>query len=88
MEDLAGSPSISKEFPYGPEDAAFLFDECHPTRCIRCGSEHTSSYTKLMVATKPTEVISGDLILHPIRVITCLICNRTTYKDFQTLRDS
>lgn len=78
---------------YLPGESPYSDDHDHyesgiTPRCRRCGSYQTTSYVRLMVAANPGKAISGDLIFHPVEVVTCLMCNKTSYRNFQTLRDS
>jgi len=80
---------IADEHPYSAQDLLDdVYEYYRPFKCPRCGSIQTTRYTKLMVTSDQPISLSGDLVLRPIEVVTCMCCNNVTFHNFSTLRDA
>lgn len=57
------------------------------TNCPVCGSSHSTRYRKLMSNNSMDGMLSGDLSLRTIMVVTCLHCGHTRTDRFRMVRD-
>lgn len=56
-------------------------------KCPVCGSEHSTRYRKLFSNNNIGGVISGDLSLRTMVVVSCLHCGHTRTDRFLMVRD-
>lgn len=64
------------------------FEQYRPFTCPRCGSSINSRYSRLMVPAGQSSDLSGDLLIRPVEVFTCLQCNMVSYEVISTMRNS
>lgn len=64
------------------------FEHYRPFTCPRCGSSINSRYSKLMVPTGCSRGLSGDLLIRPVEVLTCLQCSLISYEVISVVRNS
>ncbi|MDG6225051.1 MAG: hypothetical protein QCI82_06015 [Candidatus Thermoplasmatota archaeon] len=64
------------------------FEHYRPYKCPKCGSTINSRYSRMMSTSNSFETLSGDLIIRPVEVLTCMQCSHISYEIVSTSRNS